>query len=97
MKTIILILFLTACVNLSFLQEPISNEYVVATADRSTIYIINDQMGRLIYTTWQNDPIYNGTAPKVILVNDLRKYRRRVTKKQKNNNYDNRTSSKGKE
>lgn len=97
MKTITLILFLTACVNLSFSQEPISNEYVVATADRSTIYIINDQMGRLIYTTWQNDPIYNGTTPKVILVNDLRKYRRRVTKKQKNNNYDNSTSSKGKE
>jgi|694.fasta_scaffold20870_10 hypothetical protein len=97
MKTITLILFLTACVNLSFSQEPISNEYVVTTADRSTVYIINDPMGRLIYTSWQNDPIYNGTRPTVILVDNLKKYRRKVNKNKKNNNYDNSTSSKGKE
>jgi hypothetical protein len=97
MKTITLILFLTACVNLSFSQEPISNEYVVATANRSTVYILDDPMGRLIYTSWQIDPLYNGFKPKVVLVDNLKKYRKRVNKNKKNNNYDNRTSSKGKE
>ncbi|CAB4175590.1 hypothetical protein UFOVP972_266 [uncultured Caudovirales phage] len=95
MKTITLILFLTAGVNLSFSQKPISNEYVVTTADRSTVYILDDPMGRLIYTSWQTDPLYNGFKPNVVLVDNLKKYRRKVNKK--NNNYDNRTSSKGKE
>lgn len=97
MKKITLILLLSASINLSFSQEPVSNEYVVATSDRSTVYIINNPIGKLIYDSWIVDPTYDGFEPTVILVDDLRKYRIRVNKKQKNNNYDNRTSTKRKE
>lgn len=97
MKTLILTLFLSTCVNLGFSQEPVSNDYVVSPEDRSIVYIINDQMGKLIYNSWKNDPVYNGFRPIVILVDDLEKYRSQIIKKTKSNNYDNRTSTKREE
>jgi len=83
MKKITLILLLSASINLSFSQEPVSNEYVVATADRSTVYIVNNSIGKMIYDSWISDPIYNGFKPNVILVDDLKKYRKKVKKKNK--------------
>jgi hypothetical protein len=81
----------------SFSQAIISNEYVVATADRKKIYIINDETGQLIYHSWILDPMCDGFKPQVVLVNDLERYRKRLSRKNKKQQYDNRTSSKGKE
>jgi hypothetical protein len=81
----------------AFSQTVISNDYVVATADRKKIFISNDSIGQLIYQSWLDDPIYDGFKPTVVLVNDLEKYRKRVSKKNKNPQYDNRTSTKRKE
>lgn len=83
MKKIILILLLTTSINLGFSQESVSNEYVVATADRSTVYIINNSIGKMIYDSWISDPVYNGFKPNVILVDDLKKYRKKVKRKNK--------------
>jgi hypothetical protein len=69
----------------SFLsQEPILNEYVVATSDRKFIWIIDNPTGQLIYNNWQINPEYNGFIPVVSLVSDLEPYRKKVKKKVKN-------------
>ena len=80
-----------------FSQTIVSNEYVVATANRKKIFISNDSIGQLIYQSWLDDPIYDGFKPTVVLVDDLEKYRKKLSKKNKNPQYDNRTSTKRKE
>ena len=65
-------------------QEPILNDYVVATPDRKQIWIIDNSTGQLIYSNWQRNPEYNGFIPVVSLVSDLEPYRKKVKKKVKN-------------
>ena len=65
----------------AFSQTVISNDYVVASADRKKIYIINDFTGQLIYQSWLNDPIYDGFKPTVFLVDNLEKYKKKLSKK----------------
>lgn len=96
MKKLLVIPFLLIGVN-SFSQTIISNDYVVATADRKKVFIVNDSIGQLIYQSWIEDPVYDGFKPTVVLVDNLEKYRKKVSKKNKNAQYDNRTSAKRKE
>lgn len=68
----------------SLSQEPIINEYVVATPDRKMVWIINNSTGRMIYGNWQRNPEYEGFRPIVALVDDLDPYRKKVKKMTKN-------------
>ena len=84
MKTKLFCLFLMAS-GISFQQEAIINDYVVSPPNRSTIWIVDDETGRLIYDSWKTDPYYNGFKPDVVLVPDLEPYRKKyLTIKNKN-------------
>jgi hypothetical protein len=83
MKLLTLLTFFTS-MGMALSQEPIINDYVVATPDRSKVWIINNPTGQLIYDNWQQNPEYNGIKPVVALVEDLEPYRRRVKKMTKN-------------
>ncbi len=65
---------------ISFQQEAVVNEYVVSPPDRKIVWILNDEMGRLLYDSWKTNPYYNGFKPTVVLVSDLEPYRKKYLK-----------------
>jgi hypothetical protein len=74
MKKLILILLLSISI-ISTAQMAISNELVVTTPARDTLYVINNPQGQIIYAEWLRDPEYDGYSPKVFLVPSLEPYR----------------------
>lgn len=56
-------------------QEAVSNDLVVTTPDRDTMYILNNPSGRLLYRGWLNEPTAEGYTPKIFLVEALEPYR----------------------
>lgn len=81
MKKLILILLLSISI-ISTAQMAISNELVVTTPTRDTLYVIDNPQGQIIYTEWLRDPEYDGYSPKVFLVPSLEPYRCCATRKQ---------------
>jgi hypothetical protein len=75
MKLLILILCLST--GLCFSQG-ISNELVVSTQNRDTLYIKDDNLGRLIYSSWERSPVKSEPVPVRVLVQDLKPYRERL-------------------
>ena len=71
----LLIIAFVSLTGTSFAQA-ISNKYLVSTETRDTLYFINDSTGRLIFSSWDRDPYYNGFKPTRILVADLEPYRK---------------------
>ena len=66
---------------ISIAQTAISNDLVVTTPERDTVYVINTSQGRTIYSEWLRDPEYDGYTPKVFLVPSLEPYRCCATRK----------------
>lgn len=64
----------------SALSQAVINNVLVATPDRKQVWILDDNLGRLIYTNWQMNPSYEGFNPTVTLVNTLDPYRKKVEK-----------------
>jgi hypothetical protein len=81
MKKLFLTLFLGISI-ISTAQTAVSNDLVVTTPERDTVYIINNSQGRTIYNEWLRDPEYDGYKPVVFLVPSLEPYRCCATRKQ---------------
>jgi hypothetical protein len=82
MKKLLLILFLSVT-SISLAQTTaVSNDYVVTTPARDTMYIIDNPSGRLIYNTWLAEPETDGYCPTIFLVPNLEQYRCCATRKQ---------------
>lgn len=80
MKKLIFTLLLFVS-TLSIAQMAISNELVVTTPERDTVYIINNSQGQIIYSEWICDPEHEGYTPAVFLVPSLEPYRCCATRK----------------
>jgi len=74
MKKLLLLLFLNA--SLSYSQTDfVNNQIVVSNLSMDTVYILDDEMGRMIYSTWEYNPYHNGKKVAIFLVKDLAPYR----------------------
>jgi hypothetical protein len=80
MKKLIFILIVGISTT-SFSQMAISNDFVVTTPTRDTMYVVDCPQGRTIYKTWLEDPEFEGYSPKVFLVPSLEPYRCCAVKK----------------
>ena len=79
MKTIIFTLSILAT---SFFasSQIVSNQYTIYTVDKDTLYIKNDPVGKLIYSSWETGLyVDNEKKPIIILVDDLAVIRKKYT------------------
>jgi hypothetical protein len=80
MKKILLILAISFSIS-TIAQTAVSNDLVVTTPTRDTMYIINNPNGKLIYSSWLIEPEAEGYRPTVFLVPSLEPYRCCATRK----------------